>query len=61
MQMIPISPTKTLIREIAYAHPDDRREMRAARYLNRRIPESRLDRPAGAGWHVRNDMRKNHG
>jgi phenylpropionate dioxygenase-like ring-hydroxylating dioxygenase large terminal subunit len=37
MQMIPISPTETLIREIAYAHPDSRREMRAARYLNWRI------------------------
>jgi phenylpropionate dioxygenase-like ring-hydroxylating dioxygenase large terminal subunit len=37
MQMIPISPTETLIREIAYAHPDDRREMKAARYLNWRI------------------------
>jgi phenylpropionate dioxygenase-like ring-hydroxylating dioxygenase large terminal subunit len=35
--MIPISPTETLIREIAYAHPDQRREMRAARYLNWRI------------------------
>ncbi len=37
MQMIPISPTETLIREIAYAHPDGRREMRAARYLTWRI------------------------
>jgi phenylpropionate dioxygenase-like ring-hydroxylating dioxygenase large terminal subunit len=37
MQMIPISSTETLIREIAYAHPDTRREMRAARYLNWRI------------------------
>jgi carnitine monooxygenase subunit len=37
MQMIPISPTETLIREIAYVHPDERREMRAARYLNWRI------------------------
>jgi carnitine monooxygenase subunit len=37
MQMIPVSPTETLIREIAYALPDDRREMRAARYLNWRI------------------------
>jgi len=37
MQMIPISPTETLVREIAYAHPDSRREMRAARYLNWRI------------------------
>ncbi len=37
MQMIPLSPTRTLIREIAYAHPDSRREMRAARLLNWRI------------------------
>ncbi|HXY97272.1 MAG TPA: aromatic ring-hydroxylating dioxygenase subunit alpha [Steroidobacteraceae bacterium] len=37
MQFLPISPTETLIREIAYAHPDGRREMRAARYLNWRI------------------------
>jgi carnitine monooxygenase subunit len=37
MQMIPISPTETLVREIAYAHRDDRREMHAARYLNWRI------------------------
>ncbi|HEX3847184.1 MAG TPA: aromatic ring-hydroxylating dioxygenase subunit alpha [Steroidobacteraceae bacterium] len=37
MQMIPISPTETLIREIPYAHTDERREMRAARYLNWRI------------------------
>src|SRR5271169_975372 len=37
MQMIPISATETLVREIAYAHPDARREMRAARYLNWRI------------------------
>jgi len=37
MQMLPISPTRTLVREIAYAHPDERREMRAARYLNWRI------------------------
>ena len=37
MQFLPVSPTQTLIREIAYALPDDRREMRAARYLNWRI------------------------
>jgi phenylpropionate dioxygenase-like ring-hydroxylating dioxygenase large terminal subunit len=37
MQFLPISPTQTLIREIAYVHPDRRREMRAARYLNWRI------------------------
>jgi phenylpropionate dioxygenase-like ring-hydroxylating dioxygenase large terminal subunit len=37
MQWLPISPTETLIREIAYALPDERREMRAARYLNWRI------------------------
>ncbi len=40
MQMIPVTPTETLIREIAYAHPDGRREMRAARYLNWRINRS---------------------
>ena len=37
MQFLPISPTETLIREISYAIPDGRREMRAARYLNWRI------------------------
>jgi phenylpropionate dioxygenase-like ring-hydroxylating dioxygenase large terminal subunit len=37
MQLLPISATETLIREIAYVHPDSRREMRAARYLNWRI------------------------
>jgi phenylpropionate dioxygenase-like ring-hydroxylating dioxygenase large terminal subunit len=37
MQFMPVSPTETLIREIAYVHPDNRREMRAARYLNWRI------------------------
>jgi phenylpropionate dioxygenase-like ring-hydroxylating dioxygenase large terminal subunit len=37
MHFVPVSPTETLIREISYAIPDDRREMRAARYLNWRI------------------------
>jgi phenylpropionate dioxygenase-like ring-hydroxylating dioxygenase large terminal subunit len=37
MQFVPVSPTETVIREIAYVHPDNRREMRAARYLNWRI------------------------
>jgi len=37
MQFLPVSPTETLIREIGYALPDGRREMRAARYLNWRI------------------------
>jgi phenylpropionate dioxygenase-like ring-hydroxylating dioxygenase large terminal subunit len=37
MQWLPVSPTQTLIREIAYVHADSRREMRAARYLNWRI------------------------
>ena len=32
-----VSATETLIREISYALPDDRREMKAARYLNWRI------------------------
>ena len=37
MQWLPVSPTQTLIREISYALPDGRREMKAARYLNWRI------------------------
>jgi phenylpropionate dioxygenase-like ring-hydroxylating dioxygenase large terminal subunit len=37
MQFVPISPSETLIREIAYALPDRRRDVRAARYLNWRI------------------------
>jgi phenylpropionate dioxygenase-like ring-hydroxylating dioxygenase large terminal subunit len=37
MQFLAVSPTETVIREIAYVHPDVRREMRAARYLNWRI------------------------
>jgi phenylpropionate dioxygenase-like ring-hydroxylating dioxygenase large terminal subunit len=43
MQFFPVSPTQTLIREIAYVLPDaytpseKRREMKAARYLNWRI------------------------
>jgi phenylpropionate dioxygenase-like ring-hydroxylating dioxygenase large terminal subunit len=37
MQFLPVSPTRTVIREISYALPDPRREMKAARYLNWRI------------------------
>jgi phenylpropionate dioxygenase-like ring-hydroxylating dioxygenase large terminal subunit len=37
MQFLPVSSTETLIREIAYVHPDSRREMQVARYLNWRI------------------------
>lgn len=37
MQFIPLSPSRTLIREIAFGLKDDRREMKAARYLNWRI------------------------
>ena len=37
MHFVPVGPTETLIREISYAVPDDRREMKAARYLNWRI------------------------
>ena len=37
MHFVPVGPTQTLIREISYALPDARREMRAARYLNWRI------------------------
>jgi len=37
MQWLPVSPTSCLIREISYVLPDERREMKAARYLNWRI------------------------
>jgi phenylpropionate dioxygenase-like ring-hydroxylating dioxygenase large terminal subunit len=37
MQFLPVSATETVIREISYALPDERPEMRAARYLNWRI------------------------
>ena len=37
MHFVPVSPTETMIREISYAVPDSRREMKAARYLNWRI------------------------
>jgi phenylpropionate dioxygenase-like ring-hydroxylating dioxygenase large terminal subunit len=37
MQFVPVSPTETQLRYINYGLPDDRREMRAARYLNWRI------------------------
>ncbi|QDP18938.1 aromatic ring-hydroxylating oxygenase subunit alpha [Sphingomonas xanthus] len=37
MQWLPVSATTCVIREISYALPDERREMKAARYLNWRI------------------------
>jgi len=37
MQFLPVSATETVIREISYAIPDERREMRVARHLNWRI------------------------
>lgn len=37
MQWIPTGPTTCELREMAYALPDDRREMRLARYANGRI------------------------
>jgi phenylpropionate dioxygenase-like ring-hydroxylating dioxygenase large terminal subunit len=37
MQFVPVSPTESLIREIAYVRKDARREVRVARYLNWRI------------------------
>jgi carnitine monooxygenase subunit len=37
MQFIPVNAGQTLIREIAYVHPNGDRKMRAARYLNWRI------------------------
>src|SRR4029450_5850057 len=37
MQFLPVSATETVIREISYAIPDERREMRVARHLNWRV------------------------
>jgi len=37
MQFLPVSSTETVIREISYAVPDNRREMKVARHLNWRI------------------------
>jgi phenylpropionate dioxygenase-like ring-hydroxylating dioxygenase large terminal subunit len=37
MQFVPVTPTETQLRYINYGLPDDRREMKAARYLNWRI------------------------
>jgi len=37
MSFIPLSPTSCIIRDAAYGLGDDRREMRAARYLNYRV------------------------
>ncbi|WP_341632891.1 aromatic ring-hydroxylating oxygenase subunit alpha [Sphingomonas agri] len=37
MQFLPVSATETVIREISYAVPDERREMQVARHLNWRI------------------------
>ena len=37
MQFLPVSACQTVIREVSYALPDTRREMKAARYLNWRI------------------------
>ncbi len=40
MQFLPVGPLRTSLRESAYALADERREMRAARYLNARINRS---------------------
>lgn len=37
MQWLPVSPTECLLREVAYALPDPRREMKLVRYANWRI------------------------
>jgi phenylpropionate dioxygenase-like ring-hydroxylating dioxygenase large terminal subunit len=37
MQFLPVSGTQSVIREISYAIPDERREMKVARHLNWRI------------------------
>jgi carnitine monooxygenase subunit len=37
MHWVPVSPTETMLRVMSYALPDDRREMKLARYANERI------------------------
>ncbi|MFX7768373.1 SRPBCC family protein, partial [Acinetobacter baumannii] len=37
MQWLPTSPTTCVLREMAFALPDDRREMKLVRYANWRI------------------------
>jgi phenylpropionate dioxygenase-like ring-hydroxylating dioxygenase large terminal subunit len=37
MQWLPLSPTTSLLREMVFALPDDRREMKLTRYANWRI------------------------
>jgi phenylpropionate dioxygenase-like ring-hydroxylating dioxygenase large terminal subunit len=37
MQWLPVSPTSCVLREMTFALPDDRREMKLARYANWRI------------------------
>ena len=37
MHFVPVSATETMVREVSHALPDERREMKAARYLNWRI------------------------
>ncbi|UVO51620.1 aromatic ring-hydroxylating dioxygenase subunit alpha [Sphingomonas sp. SUN019] len=37
MQWLPLTPTTSLLREMAFAIPDDRREMKLVRYANWRI------------------------
>jgi carnitine monooxygenase subunit len=37
MQFVPVSATETMIREIAYVWPDEKRETKVLRYLNWRI------------------------
>ncbi len=37
MQWLPLTPTTSVLREMAFALPDDRREMRLVRYANWRI------------------------
>jgi phenylpropionate dioxygenase-like ring-hydroxylating dioxygenase large terminal subunit len=37
MQFIPVDSTHCIVREGVYGHPDSRREMRLARYLNLRV------------------------
>jgi len=45
-QTLPLGPERCRIHGLSLAHTDDRREMRAARYLGRRILRAALERDA---------------
>ena len=60
MQFLPVSGTQTVIREISYALPDARREMKAARFLNWRINRRVNDEDTVLIERVQAGMRSSH-